>query len=423
VFSVTVTVPIKTFFFVRSSAVQPKIILYYNDLVFQPSAAFLFKDFGQVPFVTAELNGANLEYWISAATPSVGFDCFRGKLVRQFAKRYARLPRRIDVLKNAELYRAIDDDQTVTHLIIFPFTPWTDLIVARRAARRGIKIIVKLDTNRTYLETLADDWRRTRRRAMCFFRQSQHYRELLQIADLVVCETTECEAILLDRFLGLTLAPKLVKTFSGLSESWMNAIDVIPTTSTTRRNAIIVSGRISSWQKNSELIFKAGPPPDGWTIEFVGEIDGSMAALIERYRALNPEFDQYYRFYGAINDKRAYFDLLMQAKALLMNSRGGEGFSNVYAEAHFCRLYLVTSDVSGAVDATENGRSGLIYRRDDADALRRALAEIPARVSAAHGAPASEPHRRNFIWEYSLDRPEIRRLFRPLATVNAEAAL
>ena len=175
--------------------------------------------------------------------------------------------------------------------------------------------------------------------------------------------------------------------------------------------------------KNSELIFKAGPPPEGWTIEFVGEIDAAMVTLIERYRALDPAFDQHYRFYGAISDKRAYFDLLMQAKALMMNSRGGEGFSNVYAEAHFCRLFLVTSDVSGAVDATDNGRSGLIYRRDDTDALRRALAEIPARVTAAYSAPASELHRLNFIWEYSLDRPEIRRLFRPPVIGNAEAAL
>ena len=387
---------------------RSKIALYYNDLVFQPSESFLFKDFGQVPFVLAGLNGADLEYWIATSHPNPAFDQFRGKRVRQFAKSWSILPTRLDFLKNVALYRALDLEVVPSHLVLFPFTPLTDLMVARRAKQRGAKIIVKLDTNREYLETLAADWRRVRRRPVRFIRQSYHYREVLRLADLVLCETSACENLLRGGFLDLDLSGKLAKTFSGVSEDWLAAIGIKDVPVAERRHAIVVSGRISSWQKHTALILAAGPPPPNWRIDFIGEVDATLEAIIATHRAEDPAFDDHYRFHGAISDKRAYFDILMHARALLLNSRGGEGFPNVFAEAHYCRLLIVTSDVSGADDATGGGRWGMVYPCDDAAALRAALAALPSRLD---GEQPPEDYRRRFIWEHSLDQPVIRRLF------------
>lgn len=391
----------------------PKIVLYYNDLVFQPSETFLFKDFGQVPFTLADLHGADLEYWIAAVTTNPALNSFRGRRVRQFAKSFAALPGRLDVLRNARLYRDIGKVDGLTHLIIFPFTPLTDLMVARRAKRAhpGLKIIVKLDTNQDYLYLMAADWQRFGSGPRKWLRQSCHYRELLRMADLLICETDDCRDILSDGFLGLNLTEKLAQTYSGLSETWLASIGIDDAALPSRRNSIVVSGRISSRQKYTRLILEAGPPPAGWTIDFIGAVDANLAGVIAEFRAADPQFDQHYRFHGAVYDKRAYFDILRQARALLMNSRGGEGFPNVFAEAHFCRLYIVTSDVSGAREATGGGQWGMVVAREDAVALRAALLQLPERIAERENNPIPESLRQRFIWEHSLDQPAIRRQF------------
>ncbi|WP_448665243.1 glycosyltransferase (plasmid) [Sphingomonas sp. CJ20] len=390
-----------------------KIVLYYNDLVFSPSDSFLSRDFGQVPYVLSEKHGLGLEYWISAVHPNPAFPTFRDKMVRQFSKALRWLPQRFDFLKNLRLYLAISKDDTLSHLVLFPFTPLTDLIVARLAKRRRkhTRVILKLDANAQFLGAIEADWTKHSGRWYRRLRQSYYYRELLRIADLVICETTICEKMLRAGFLGLDLDNKLAKTFSGVSEQWLTSLGVREANDAERKPAIIVSGRLSIWVKYTSLIFEAGPPPPGWTIEFVGDIDEALQRTIDRHRESNPLFDEQYRFHGVITDKKAYYDILMRSRALLMNSRGPEGFPNVYADAQFCRLFLLSSDIASAADATADGRWGIVYAREDATALRAALDLLPERVATIERDPAYETYRRSFIWEHSLDQPVINRLF------------
>jgi glycosyltransferase involved in cell wall biosynthesis len=392
--------------------VSRRIIVYYNDLVFSPSESFLHKDFGQLGYVLAERYGADLEYWIAARNLNRGFTEFRGKRVRQFGKSRFPTSPRLDFLCNRELLTAIARDFAPSHFLIFPFTPTTDLRVARAVRKRSpaTRIILKLDTNREFLEAIGRDWQRNRVGLVRRLRQSSYYRALLDEADLLICETSECEQVLRDGFLGLDLSAKLVKTYSGLSSAWLDSIGVTAEPAEERRNAIIVSGRISSVQKNSKLIFETGGL-EGWTIEFVGAVDDALRAEIETQRSRNPTFDARFRFHGAVTDKQAYFRLLKGARALLMNSIGGEGFPNVFAEAHFCDLFIVASDVSGAADATDNGRWGMIYPKNDVAGLRAALHALPARLSVAGDDPEKDVYRQRFIWEHSLDQPAIRALF------------
>ncbi len=390
-----------------------KVILYYNDLEFSPSDAFLTRDFGQVPFVLAEKHNLDLEYWISAMDLNQGYDRFRGKVVRQYAKALRKLPKRLDFLKNLKLYRDVAKVNGLTHLVLFPFTPVTDYVVARVAKRRRdpVKLVIKLDANAEFLRSVEADWKRHGGRWNRRLRQAHYYRELLAMADVVISETTVCEDILRANFLGLQLGHKLAKTFSGVSETWLASLGIPATPVEPRRSSIVVSGRLSIWVKYTSLIFEAGPPPPEWTIEFVGEIDEAMAETIATYRAADPHFDERYRFHGEITDKRAYYDVLMRSRALLMNSRGPEGFPNVYADAHFSGLFIVTSDIASSIDATDNGRWGIIYAREDAAALRAAFDALPRRIAAFESDPEARSYRNAFIWEHSLDQPAIRRIF------------
>ena len=388
-----------------------KLVLYYNDLKFQPSESFLQKDFGQVPYVLADLYDLELEYWIAAARPNLDFHSFRGCKVRQFGKSGPIRHDRLDVLRNGALYSRLNQMTDVTHLLMFPFTPMTDLMVARRANKRGVRLILKLDTNKDYLTSLAESWHRHRGRWRRRLTQVWHYRELLRLADLVICETSDAYDILSSRYLGLDLTGKLTKVFSGVSEAWFDELGVPEVGDQERRRSIIVSGRLSSAQKHTETIFAAGPPPSGWTIDFIGTIDDKLQGIIDRFRAEDPHFDDHYRFHGMISDKTAYYTLLMNAKALLLNSRGGEGFPNVFAEAHKCRLFIVASDVSGAYDATAGGKWGIVYPADDAKALRRALDALPSRIDVLREEDVPNEYRRRFVWEHSLNQPFFHHLF------------
>ena len=231
------------------------------------------------------------------------------------------------------------------------------------------------------------------------------------MADAVICETSNCEKILRNNYLDLDLGKKLAKTFSGVSSNWLASMGITPFDGGERANRIVVSGRLSIWVKYTSLIFDAGPPPPGWTIEFIGEVNDDFQKVIDEYRRKDTRFDEYYRFHGTIMDKNKYFDILMNSRVLLMNSRGPEGFPNVYADAHFSRLFIVTSDIASSYDATGGGRWGIIYERENADALRAALASIPDRIDDFDRDPSVDEYRKNFIWESSLVQPVLENLF------------
>lgn len=389
-----------------------KILLYYNDVAFSPSDAFLTRDFGQVPYVLSERHGLDLEFWISAKTLNLNYVSFRGRKVRQFRKMFAQLPDRLDILKNISLYLSLLRLKNISHMVLFPFTPLTDVLVATLAKRRapGIRLIVKLDANAEFLERVAADWQEAQGWKR-IFRQSFYYRKLLQMADAVICETSDCEGILREGFLGLDLGGKLVKAFSGVSQNWLASLGVIPFSRGARANRIVVSGRLSIWVKYTSLIFDAGPPPKGWTIDFIGEVDDDFQKIINNYRKKDRQFDEYYKFHGVVMDKKKYFDILMDSRVLLMNSRGPEGFPNVYADAHFSRLFILTSDIASSYDATCHGRWGAIYQKENAEALRAALRELPDRVDAFDRDPSVDDYRRKFIWEASLAQPTLDQLF------------
>ena len=394
---------------------QRKMLSYYNDLVFSPSESFLFKDFGQVPYVLSEIYNLDLEYWISAKNVNKNFNTFRGKSVRQYSKIFNFLPIRLDFLKNINLYLNFYRRKEFNFLLIFPFTPVSDLIVAliARFFNPKIKIILKLDTNIDFLKSLENYWSIDVPIWKKIFKQYYYYRKLLDIASLIICETTDCENFLSSKFMNLNINSKLVKTFSGLSERWISSIGIESGDNSLRRNSIIVSGRISSWMKHTNLIFEAGPPPQGWRIEFVGEVDEELENTIQVYRRTCPDFDNYYVFHGLVVDKVAYYNILKTARVLLMNSRGFEGFPNVFAEAHFCRLFILSSDVSGARDATDDGRWGAIYPVGSARCLRSAFDALPERVATFDEQTGNdyEKYRQAFIWENSLNQPAFRDVF------------
>jgi glycosyltransferase involved in cell wall biosynthesis len=388
------------------------ILNYYNDLVFQPSEMFLNKDFGQVATVLGSLHTREVTHLICCNEPNEALRTFAGNGVVQAKKRFRFLPSRLDFLKNMAVYRFLFRHRgAFSVLVMFPFWPSSDLQVAKlfRALNPGAKIIMKLDANLAHIERLQASYEVAPRSR---FRQHHYYRLLLDIADVVIYETHGVGHVLTQTpFLGLQAPAKFVNVFNGLSDRQVRAILGGAPATARREQVIVISGRLSSPEKNVELIFRSDPVPEGWRIRFIGGMDNAFRELIENYRRRDPNFERKYEFAGEITDKRTYFRALSSARIMLLCS-DKEGFPMVYAEAHYFGLYIVTTDVSGAAEATDGGRMGKVIPRNDPAALRDALRAVCADVFLDAATKTAQVYgARHFIWEDSLRTPAIDEIF------------
>ena len=394
-----------------------KLILnYYNDLVFQPSELFLHKDFGQVATVLGELHGRRVVHLICCKESNKYLSTFSGANVVQAKKRFRLLPTKLDFIKNLAAYQfLLQHRRQFSCLVMFPFCPHSDLLIAKLflALNPAAKIIVKLDANLAYLEQLQASYDAN---PLNCFRQHHYYRGILDIADVVLYETRKVGQLLSHgNFLGMCQPSKFLNIFNGISRNQVAiALDTQSNElASTRNNIIVFSGRLGSPEKNVELIFRADPVPAGWKLKFVGSLDNAFLAVIAHYRARDPKFDTKYEFTGEISDKKSYFQELSTAKILLLCSNK-EGFPMVYAEAHYFGLYIVTTDVSGSAEATDEGRIGTIIPRNDPIALRQALHSVCSNANLDKFIDAGREYGyRHFIWEQSLRNPIIDSLFIP----------
>ena len=388
------------------------ILNYYNDLVYQPSELFLHKDFGQVATVLGALHGMSVTHLICCNDCNEDLVTFLAADVVQVKKRFQWLPSKLDFLKNLSAYRFLFEHRNeFSCLVMFPFCPPSDLLIAKlfSAFNPSARIILKLDGNVDYLKNLQTSYDAAPNSRV---RQHYYYRRLLDIADAVIYETRNVGQLLTRKgFLGLAPSAKYVNIFNGISDNYVRKVVDPCLIPVHREQVIIFSGRLSSPQKNVDLIFRSDPVPEGWRIKFIGRIDEDFRKLIDGYRQNDKNFDRKYEFIGEVTDKSKYFQEFCRGRVLLLSSIW-EGFPMVYAEAHYFGLHIITTDVSGAEEATHGGRVGTIIPSNDPNALRVAMHHVcssmvfeqPNELGREYGA-------NHFIWEHSLRNPIIDSLF------------
>lgn len=140
-----------------------------------------------------------------------------------------------------------------------------------------------------------------------------------------------------------------------------------------RHNRIIIVGRIGAYQKNHELIFEALSEIktlNGWTIDFIGPIEESFKGEIDSFYKKNESYRNIVRFLGNKN-RDELMDIYSTSKVFLLSSRW-EGFSLALVEAAYLGCYIITTNVGGAVEVTDNGSYGDIYEEEElAEKLRQ----------------------------------------------------
>lgn len=155
---------------------------------------------------------------------------------------------------------------------------------------------------------------------------------------------------------------------------------------TDKENVIITCGRLGSYQKNTEMLLKALANVDlkDWKVYLIGPMTGdfSLATENRNFREYVKAFFEKYPhikekviFTGAIFDTHVLFEYFRKAKIFVLTSRY-EGFGNVLAHARWNSDYIISTDVGGACDMTDNWKYGSKVEQDDAQGLALALNNV-----------------------------------------------
>jgi glycosyltransferase involved in cell wall biosynthesis len=141
-----------------------------------------------------------------------------------------------------------------------------------------------------------------------------------------------------------------------------------------KENLLISVGRIGTYQKKTELLLEAIADVDlrDWNVCFIGPIEDRFRNTIARFFSENPKLLDKVRFIGNVTDKKELCKWYARAKVFILTSRW-EGFPLVFPEALHYGNYIVTTNVSGAVDITDHGKLGAIISDDSPESFKEVL--------------------------------------------------
>ncbi len=141
-----------------------------------------------------------------------------------------------------------------------------------------------------------------------------------------------------------------------------------------RENIILHISRIGSYQKNTELLVQsfALSSLTDWKLYLIGPIEAHFLEWIKDTYSNNPELIQRIVIIGNITNRSELFEYFNIAKFLALSSRY-EGFPVVFAEALYFGLKIITTNVSGAEEATRKNSFGFIVMSEDPKIYAQAL--------------------------------------------------
>ncbi len=126
-----------------------------------------------------------------------------------------------------------------------------------------------------------------------------------------------------------------------------------------KKKIMITVGRLGTYQKNIELIVDSLKKVNlrDWTFYFVGPADPTTISKIESVNKFNVSY------VGEITCRYELLNLYRKSSVFVLSSRY-EGFATVLAEAAKSGSYIVSTDVNGARDTTDNFSLGSVFNSD-----------------------------------------------------------
>jgi len=158
---------------------------------------------------------------------------------------------------------------------------------------------------------------------------------------------------------GLDIRKKLIHVPNGTSIRGPSNSDKL--------NQIIIISRFNSYQKNTPLLFDFLNDVKGfrnYEIILVGPIEKDVDKFKKRIELLSKKIN--IRYLGVIDDRDLLINLISESKAIFNTSRY-EGFAIIFPEAAICGATIISTNVNGFKDTTNNYLYGHLIGKHEID--------------------------------------------------------
>ena len=215
---------------------------------------------------------------------------------------------------------------------------------------------------------------------MPFMRKIQKIllKKLIKKIDLISIETKEAyEEILKNGLYNENISNKIIYIPNGFDEEYLVENNIKIKSFEEKENLMITVGRIGTEQKNNEMLLNSLNNIDlrNWKIYIIGPYTEKFKIKYDEFIKNNQDKKERVILIGNIKDKNLLYDYYNRAKIFLLTSRW-EGFAIVYPEALRFGNYIITTDVGGAKDITDNGNIGAITEIENIIQFRNEILKV-----------------------------------------------
>lgn len=294
------------------------------------SEAHFFKDLCLVPILLGDYLQYDVTILTSELNESVLHETFPSVT-------FQPIPFEGDFEANMNAYLKEHAKEIDIAFAIGPYPSYLSMFKTYRQCNPNGKIYMKLDVNRFWLSRLLT---------------YAYFEELLQLCDLV---TSECAPIQAEINCILNADVKLIP--NGFYEHFHTE----PVPFMEKKNRILTVGRLDAPEKQVKLAVKAflAAALSNWEFRLVGPMSENFRQEIFEMLEGSPFADQVILL-GPIYDKYLLEQEYRQAKIFCLTSTV-ECYAHVFAEAAKNGCYIISTNVDGASDITQNQRFGKIH--------------------------------------------------------------
>ncbi len=201
---------------------------------------------------------------------------------------------------------------------------------------------------------------------------------LIKKIDLISCETKECfDEIRENGLCNFDISDKLAYIPNGFDEDYLIENNIKVKKFEEKENIMITVGRIGAEQKNNEMLLKVIDKMElkDWKIYIIGSYTKEFKEYCDDFIKNDPDKKDKVILVGNIEDKNLLYDYYNRAKVFLLTSRW-EGFAIVYPEALRLGNYIITTDVGGAKDITNNGEIGVVTEIENEEQYKKEILKV-----------------------------------------------
>jgi len=208
-----------------------------------------------------------------------------------------------------------------------------------------------------------------------YFMRHLLFKQLLPKIDIISIESKEGYNIISNQIYP-QYKDKFLYLPNGINIDKMHSI-VKPKSFEEKENLIITVGRIGAPEKNNELLLNAMEYIDleEWKVIFIGPIEEPFKQTVNDFFDKHPNLKDKVIFTGPIYERNKLYEWYARSKVFCLTSFA-EGSPLVFPEALSYGNFLVTTDISGAYQATNNQQFGIVIQQNNLSELVRTLRNI-----------------------------------------------